>query len=108
MSTRKDFVDYLLDQISDESARVRAMFGEYALYYEDVVVGLVCDNTVFIKITPGTKRILGEDAPTGPAYPGAKPSFILSEEYLEKREELQSLIRICADDVKYMKKQKRS
>ena len=103
MSTRKDFIEYLLDQIADEQARVRAMFGEYALYYDNVVVGLVCDNTLFIKITDGIKCLLGEEMETAPAYPGAKPSFVVSEEFIEDREKLRELLQVCAEDLKNKK-----
>ena len=103
MSTRKDFIEYLLDQIADEQARVRAMFGEYALYYNNIVVGLVCDNRLFIKITDGTERLLSEEAETAPAYPGAKPSFVVSEEFIEDREKLRELLQVCAEDLKNKK-----
>lgn len=100
MSTHKDFIEFLLDQINDEQARTRAMFGEYALYYNNIVVGLVCDNTLFIKVTDGTKRLLEEGAPTASAYPGAKPSFVVSETFIEDGEKLRELVQVCAEDIK--------
>jgi len=39
------------------------MFGEYALYYDEKVVALICDGAIFLKITPSTTKILA-DTPT--------------------------------------------
>jgi TfoX/Sxy family transcriptional regulator of competence genes len=103
MPTKKDFAEYVLDQIDDELARVRAMFGEFALYYDDKVVALICDSTVFVKVTPASTEILINNE-KGPAYPGAKDSFILSEEELENREFLRDLLGKVAQDVPAKKK----
>lgn len=77
MATSAEFMEYVAEQLA-EAGKItyRKMFGEYALYLDGKVVGLVCDNQVFIKITEPGKALLGEDAPTGFAYPGAKPSFV--------------------------------
>lgn len=103
MPTTKDFVEYILDQIGDQNARARAMFGEYGLYYDNAVVGLICDNTLFVKITPATQKILGANAKTGPAYPGAKPAFVISAELIEDGESLRELLLACAGDVQKIK-----
>lgn len=58
MSTSRNFIAYVLDQINDPKARIKAMFGEYALYYDERVVCLICDDTVFLKITPNTTTLL--------------------------------------------------
>jgi TfoX/Sxy family transcriptional regulator of competence genes len=49
-------IDYLLDQLSNlPNVRVRRMFGAYALYCDEKVVALVCDNQLFGKIAPSSK-----------------------------------------------------
>ncbi|MBP9718225.1 TfoX/Sxy family protein [Candidatus Gracilibacteria bacterium] len=106
MSTTKEFVAYILDQIDDPKARARAMFGEYGLYYDDVIVALICDDTLFVKITEGTKKILGNDAEMGPPYPTAKPSYVIDERYIEDRKKLRELLKACAKDVQKTKKRK--
>lgn len=98
MATSKDFAEYVLDQIGDEQARVRAMFGEYALYFEDKVVGLICNETLFIKITENTKSILG-DNPTGSAYLGSKDFYIINEDILESHSQLRDLVVACSKDI---------
>lgn len=66
------------------------MFGEYALYINDKVVALVCDNRLFVKKTPAGLRFAG-DLPEGPPYPGAKPALIV-EERIEDRDWLSTLL----------------
>ena len=63
MSTSIEFITYIRECIADPRARLHPMFGEYALYYDEKVVALICDGTIFLKITPGTTKIL-EDAAT--------------------------------------------
>lgn len=98
MSTKQSTVDYILDQLSPlRNARARAMFGEYALYCDDKVVALICDDQLFVKKTvPGAKLIEGrfEEAPP---YPGAKLSMLIGEDVLDDRGLLSGLIRTTAN-----------
>ena len=56
MSTKQSTIDYLLDQLLGAGdVRARKMFGEYALYLDDKVVALVCNQQLFAKITPAGK-----------------------------------------------------
>lgn len=98
MATSESTITFLLDQLSSlPGVRVRKMFGEYALYYEEKVVALVCDNQLFVKITPAGKALLGERYQEGEAYPGAKPSMLIGEaEDLEDPDQLSELIRVTA------------
>lgn len=107
MATSKDFIGYILDQIGDESrTRVRAMFGEYALYFDDVVVALVCDSTVFLKINEHTTKLLGSAYPKGPAYPNAKDWYILDAEIIENPVFFRELLVSCAGYIHLYKKKK--
>ena len=52
MASKQSTVDFKLDQIraaGDVSAR--KMFGEYAIYCIKKIVGLVCDDRLFVKKT---------------------------------------------------------
>jgi DNA transformation protein and related proteins len=98
MGTRTSTIEYLLDQLDElPDARARKMFGEYALYHQEKVVALVCDDQLYVKITPAGKALLGEGYEEGHAYPGAKPSMVIGAEEIENRERLCELIRITAD-----------
>lgn len=73
MSNRADTVTRLLDALAaagDLSAR--KMFGGHTLYLDGKIVGLICDDRLFIKPTPGAVVAL-PDAPEDPPYAGARP-----------------------------------
>jgi len=98
MPTKQSIIDYLLDQlIGAGEVRARKMFGEYALYCDNKVVALVCDERLFVKITPAGKEYAGKHYKEGKAYPSAKPSMLIDEELIEDREWLQGLIRLTAE-----------
>ena len=45
MASSKEYLDYILEQLSDlEEIHYRAMMGEFILYYRGKVVGGVYDN----------------------------------------------------------------
>ena len=98
MASDQGFIDFVVDQIDNAGAiNWRKMFGEYALYSGNKVVALICDNRVFIKPTPGGRAWIG--TPTeAPAYPGAKPSFLIDSQ-LDDRDWFSELIRITAREL---------
>lgn len=100
MATLQSTIGYVLDQLADlPGVRARKMFGEYALYFQDKVVALVCDDQVFLKITPSGRNLLGEGAPEGFPYPGAKPAFLLGSDSIDDSEALCRLVRSTAVDL---------
>lgn len=70
MVTKREFADYIVDQI-DPSCEVshRMMFGEYALYSKGKVVALLCDGQLFVKDTKPGRAFIGKvvEAPPTPA-----------------------------------------
>jgi TfoX/Sxy family transcriptional regulator of competence genes len=68
------------------------MFGEYALYSNEKVVGLICDNQLFIKSTSEGRSFAGA-LTESPPYPGGKPALLIDDR-IEDREWLSELIRI--------------
>ena len=77
MSTSSATLEPMLDTIP-LTLTVKKMFGEYALYLDGIVVAFICDDTLFIKPTPGANAVL-PDAERGPAYPGSKDYIVGSE-----------------------------
>jgi TfoX/Sxy family transcriptional regulator of competence genes len=79
MATDAGYAEYVCDQLHAAGGiSARKMFGEYGLYRHDKIVGLICDNQLFVKPTPAGEAVLG--TPTyGPPYPGAKPFFNVSD-----------------------------
>jgi DNA transformation protein len=97
MATSQDTIDFILDQLAEvPDVRARKMFGEYALYCDKKVVGLVCDDTLFVKITDAGKAFVGERYEEGFAYPGAKASMRIDADILEDRRWIAELITITA------------
>ena len=100
MATNQSTVDFIEDQLSSiQGVRSRKMFGEYALYIHNKVIGLICDDTLYIKITPEGKTHVGEHYQEGNAYPGAKPSMVIPAELIEDRDWLTTLATITADNL---------
>ena len=97
MSTSLSTIDFLLDQLTGlADVHARKMFGEFALYCGDKVVALVCDNQLFVKITPPGKALVGAGYQEGEAYPGAKPSLLIGADLIEDSDRLCELIRVTA------------
>jgi DNA transformation protein len=72
------------------------MFGEYGIYCDDKVVALVCDNQLFLKITEPGRDVVKEQV-LGAPYPGAKDSFVISQEDWDDATYLSQLARVTAD-----------
>lgn len=95
MATKVSTIEYIEDQLADvPNVRSRKMFGEYALYVGGKVVALVCDDTLFVKITEEGRVFVGEAYEEGCAYPGAKPSMRIDGDMIEDHVWLCELIRI--------------
>jgi TfoX/Sxy family transcriptional regulator of competence genes len=90
MSSSVDFVEYVCNQISGAGdISYRKMFGEYAVYCNGKVIGLICDNQFFVKITAASED-LSPVLEQAPPYPGAKPYLVIDS--LDDREFLTDLI----------------
>ena len=92
MATSKDTVAYVLEQLEPLDVRARPMFGEYGFYCDDKIVGLICDDTVFIKPTPASDGL-----PEAPPYPGAKNSRVADDALIADSERFRALVRATAD-----------
>lgn len=98
MSTSADRAAFIAEQAAGAGpVSTRKMFGEYALYLDGKVVALICDDSLFVKITPGSLALLG-DHETGAPYPGAKPHY-QCDAMLDEPDSLAPLLRAVAADV---------
>jgi len=106
MASDQNFVEMIVEQLQNcGEIRYRKMFGEYAVYSNDKVVGLICDNQLFIKPTVAGREFIGEPV-EAPPYPGAKNSFLI-EDKLEDGEWLSELIRISEQELPMPKPRKK-
>ena len=77
MASNLDFVEYVCGQISGAgNITYRKMFGEYAVYCNGIVIGLICDNQFFVKKTTIGETLL-QSFEEAPPYPGAKPHLVI-------------------------------
>lgn len=105
MASSKEFVEYVCDQISGAgNIRYRMMMGDYCIYCDEKVIGLICDNTFFLKITKEAESILS-NCHKGPAYEGAKLSYII--ENLEDREFLTKIVALTCKNLPMPKPKKK-
>ena len=92
MATQKETIEFILEKLgNDRQFTVRAMFGEYALYADKKVVGLVCDDQLYVKIVEASEaleKICEKDAP----YKGAKLYYVVEEDQLSKITQLPEIL----------------
>ena len=98
MATSAATIAHILDTLADlPGLRAVRMFGEYGLYLDTKLVGLICDDTLFVKPTASAMPLLPGSA-MGPPYPGAKPHMMLSEN-LDDPDLAIRVLRAVASDV---------
>ena len=89
MSTSRQFLEYVLEQLSGlEGVRARPMMGEYLLYVRDRYAAGLCDNRLLVKPVPSARALL-PDAVLEAPYEGAQP--MLAVDCLEDRAKLVQL-----------------
>jgi DNA transformation protein and related proteins len=105
MASDLNFVEYVRDQINGAGeVSFKKMFGEYAIYYDNKVVALVCDNQLFVKPTVSGRSLI-EQVVEAPPYPGAKSYFLIGEQ-LDNREWISNLIQLTASELPVPKPKK--
>lgn len=105
MASHPDFVNYVAEQLREAGTiRSRKMFGEYGLYCGDVFFAVICDDQLFVKITPQGEAAY-PDLPKAPPYKGAKDSFLVED--VEDRERMTALVRITCEALKACPQRKR-
>lgn len=79
MSSNTDFVQYIVDQCAGAGViTVRKMMGDYCIYCDGMVFGLICDNCLYIKQTEAVRAMLREVI-LRPPYDGAKEYFLITD-----------------------------
>ncbi len=106
MASNEEFVNFVVEQIEDAGEVIaKKMFGEYGLYCDGKIFGVICDDKLFIKPTQSGRDYIGEVI-EAPAYKGAKPSFLI-EDKIEDREWLSELVRISVKELPKPKPKKK-
>lgn len=79
MASNADFVRYIADQCAEAGEVVaKKMFVDYGLYCDGKMVGVVCDDCLYVKVTEAGRAVLHEEV-LRPPYEGAKPYFYVAD-----------------------------
>jgi TfoX/Sxy family transcriptional regulator of competence genes len=106
MASELNFVDFVIEQIKNSGEiTAKKMFGEYGIYADGKLFGLICDNKLYIKPTDSGRKFIG-NVVEAPPYDGAKPSFLI-EENVEDSEWLSELVRISLVELPAPKQKKK-
>ncbi len=105
MASKAEFVTYVTEQMKEAGQiTCRKMFGEYGVYCDGKIFGLICEDQLFVKITEEGRRIC-PDLSKVPPYDGAKPYFLVEE--LDNRELLTRLVEETVKALPEPKKKKK-
>ena len=105
MSSSKDYLEYVLDQLSDlEDISSRAMIGEYIIYYRGKIIGGIYDDRFLVKPVQAAIAMM-PNAERELPYEGAKEMLLV--ERLDDREFLKDLLESMYEELPAPKKNKR-
>jgi TfoX/Sxy family transcriptional regulator of competence genes len=106
MATQQRTVDYLLEQASGAGAlSAKPMFGEYGVYLDGKMIGLICDDQLYVKPTT-SGRLHAEPVSEAPPYPGARPHLLIEADRWDDAEWLGNLLRATAEELPIPKPRK--
>lgn len=105
MASNADFVEYIADQCSGAGEIVtKKMFGDYAIYCNGRIFGLICDDCLYLKPTKAARVLLREEV-LRPPYEGAKDYFYIAD--VDDRDYLSMLVSETCKELPEAKKRKR-
>lgn len=76
MASTKEYLTFILEQLSGLEVTSRAMMGEYVLYYRGKVFGGIYDNRFLVKPVNAAKALMPQ-APFELPYAGAKEMLLV-------------------------------
>ena len=101
MASNPDFVQFIIDQCSGAGEiSVKKMMGDYCIYCDGVLFGLICDNNLYIKVTEAGSALVKEVVLRSP-YPGAREYLHIAD--VEDRDYLEILIKATLPEVESSK-----
>ena len=101
MASSLTFVEFAAEQMSAAGTITwRKMFGEYGVYCDGKIIGVVCDDQLYPKKTQAGAAIL-PDCPEAAPYEGAKPHFLIEDP--EDPELLARLVRASWEELPFPK-----
>lgn len=91
MASSADFVQYVADQCSGAGEiMTKKMFGDYGIYCDGKIFGLICDDCFYLKPNEAARALL-RTVELRPPYDGAKDYFLIAD--IDDRDYLTVLVR---------------
>lgn len=79
MASSLDFVQYVADQCAGAGEIItKKMFGDYGIYCNGKIFGLICDDSFYLKPTDAVRPLL-RMVDMRPPYEGAKDYFYIED-----------------------------
>ena len=104
MASSKDYLDFVLEQLSSlDDITYKAMMGEFILYYRGKIVGGIYDDRLLVKPTKSVVKMM-PDAFYELPYEGAKEMLLVDD--IDNREFLVELFQAMYDELPAPKKKK--
>ena len=104
MACSTDFVQYISDQCAGAGEiAVKKMMGDWCIYCDGILFGLICDNKFYVKATDSGKALLKEVV-LRPPYDGAKDHFYIAD--VDDRDYLTNLVKATLPALPTPKKKK--
>ena len=105
MASSKEYLEYILEQLSDlDDISHRAMMGEYIIYYRGKIVGGIYDDRFLVKPVKSAMEMM-PDADMELPYEGAKEMIMVPD--VENREFLNELFEAMYDELPSPRKKRR-
>lgn len=106
MASSKEYLDFVLDQLSDlHGVTHRAMMGEYIIYYNGKIIGGIYDDRFLVKVTPASKKLM-PDLPYEIPYDGGSKMLLVND--IDDREFLCELFNSMYVELPAPKEKKKS
>jgi TfoX/Sxy family transcriptional regulator of competence genes len=106
MATRKETAAFILDQLGHpDRFDVKPMFGEFALYADGKPVAFICDDQLFVKITPESAAL--DRCERGQVFPGSKDYYLVPEELITGERRLPAILLRMAEVLPLPKRKKK-
>ena len=105
MASNIDFVEYIADQCAGAGEiETRKMFGDYGIYCNGKIFGLICDNGFYVKPTQAGRKLLRCEE-MRPPYEGAKPYFYIED--IDDRDYIAALVKATCSELPDIKPKKK-
>ena len=104
MASNTDFVQFIADQCGGAGEIVtKKMFGDYGIYCDGKIFGLICDDRFYLKPTEAGRQLL-RAIEMQPPYEGAKDYFYIAD--VDDRDYLSEIVRATCKELPMPKPKK--